>query len=76
MNIALEKTVRSIERQIGALPSISTDAYSQTKAMLSFYRDSNAKEIDVFVEMGGLMHPLEIQKSANPVIKTTGHAAP
>ena len=41
-------------------------AYSRTKANLSYYRDSNAKEIDVFVETDGLIHPLEIKKSASP----------
>ena len=33
---------------------------------LTYYRDSNAKEIDVFVEENGVIHPLEIKKSANP----------
>lgn len=37
-------------------------AYSKTKANLSYYRDSNAKEIDVIVEMNGFVHPLEIKK--------------
>lgn len=41
-------------------------AYSKSSAILSFYRDSNAKEIDVFVETNGMIHPLEIKKSANP----------
>lgn len=41
-------------------------AYSKTPAFLSFYRDLNAKEIDVFVEENGKIHPLEIKKSANP----------
>lgn len=41
-------------------------AYSKVKANLSYYRDSNAKEIDLFVEEGNLIHPLEIKKSANP----------
>lgn len=41
-------------------------AYAKARAILSYYRDSNAKEIDVFVEEGGLIHPLEIKKSANP----------
>ena len=41
-------------------------AYSKQKANLTYYRDSNAKEIDVFVERGNLIHPLEIKKSANP----------
>lgn len=41
-------------------------AYASSKAYLTYYRDSNAKEIDVFVEENGVIHPLEIKKSANP----------
>ena len=41
-------------------------AYSKNQALLSFYRDTNAKEIDVFIEENGKIHPLEIKKSANP----------
>jgi len=41
-------------------------AYSPNRANLYYYRDSNAKEIDVFVEQNNLIHPLEIKKSANP----------
>ena len=41
-------------------------AYSKTKANLFYYRDSNAKEVDVFIESDGLIHPLEIKKSASP----------
>lgn len=41
-------------------------AYARNTAMISFYRDDNAKEIDVFVEENGKIHPLEIKKSANP----------
>lgn len=41
-------------------------AYSQAKANVTYYRDSNAKEIDVFVEENKTIHPLEIKKSANP----------
>jgi len=41
-------------------------SYSQTKVILSYYRDSNAKEIDLFVEENNVIHPLEIKKSANP----------
>lgn len=40
--------------------------YSSNSALLSFYRDSNAKEIDVFVEENGRIHPLEIKLSAKP----------
>jgi len=41
-------------------------AYAPTRAILSYYRDSNAKEIDVFVEENGVIHPLEIKLSAAP----------
>ena len=41
-------------------------AYSKSKANITYYRDSNAKEIDVFVEENNTIHPLEIKKSANP----------
>ena len=41
-------------------------AYSREKANMSYFRDSNAKEIDIFVERANLIHPLEIKKSANP----------
>ena len=41
-------------------------AYSQTKANMTYYRDANAKEIDIFIEANNTIHPLEIKKSANP----------
>lgn len=41
-------------------------AYAPFRANLTYYRDSNAKEIDVFMEENGVIHPLEIKKSANP----------
>lgn len=41
-------------------------AYARKKANLTFYRDSNAKEVDVFVEENNIIHPLEIKKSAMP----------
>lgn len=41
-------------------------AYAKSKANLTYYRDSNAKEIDVFVEENNIVHPLEIKKSASP----------
>ena len=41
-------------------------AYAKSKANVTYYRDSNAKEIDVFIEENNVVHPLEIKKSANP----------
>jgi len=41
-------------------------AYAPTKVNLTYYRDSNAKEIDLIVEKNNRLHPLEIKKSANP----------
>jgi uncharacterized protein len=44
-------------------------SYAQTKVNLSYFRDSNAKEIDLFVEENNRIHPLEIKKSANPSVR-------
>ncbi|MCD7819784.1 MAG: ATP-binding protein [Lachnospiraceae bacterium] len=41
-------------------------ACSRASANLTYYRDSNAKEIDLFIEENNVIHPLEIKKSANP----------
>ena len=41
-------------------------AYARDSAVLSFYRDIKAKEIDVFIEENGKIHPLEIKKASNP----------
>jgi len=41
-------------------------AYSRDKADMTYFRDSNAKEIDIFVQRNAFIHPLEIKKSANP----------
>ena len=41
-------------------------AYSKNKANITYYRDANAKEIDVFLEENNVVHPLEIKKSASP----------
>ena len=41
-------------------------AYAKAKANITYYRDCNAKEIDVFVEENNTIHPLEIKKSSNP----------
>ncbi len=41
-------------------------AYGKKKANLYYYRDSNAKEIDIIAECDGKIHPLEVKKSANP----------
>lgn len=40
--------------------------YSPSKANLTYYRDSNAKEIDVFVEQNGAIHPQEIKNPQTP----------
>lgn len=41
-------------------------AYSPKKATLSYYRDQNTKEIDLIIEEGKFLHPLEIKMSAAP----------
>ena len=41
-------------------------SYSKSKVNITYYRDQNAKEIDIFIEENNFIHPLEIKKSANP----------
>lgn len=41
-------------------------SYSKSKANLTYFRDSNQKEIDIFIEENNCIHPIEIKKSANP----------
>lgn len=36
------------------------------EAFIYYYRDKDAKEIDLVLEQDGVLHPIEIKKSANP----------
>lgn len=56
-------------------------AYGKNKVNLNFYRDNKMKEIDLLIEENGVLHPVEIKKSASPdksaikafsVLKDTG----
>jgi predicted AAA+ superfamily ATPase len=48
------------------LELLKSYSYSPSKANITYFRDSNAKEIDIFIEENNMIHPLEIKKSANP----------
>ena len=41
-------------------------AYDKNKVNLNFYRDREMKEIDLLIEEGGVLHPVEIKKSSMP----------
>ena len=41
-------------------------SYGKEKANLNFYRDTNQNEIDLVLEQNGVLHPLEVKKTANP----------
>ena len=41
-------------------------AYGKNKVNLNFYRDGKMKEIDLVVEEDGILHPIEIKKTALP----------
>lgn len=36
-----------------------------------YYRDKDAKEIDIVLERDGVLHPIEIKKTANPGTELT-----
>ena len=46
-------------------------ACSKNKTNMTFYRDTNQKEIDIVLEENGTLHPLEIKRSSNPGKKAT-----
>ena len=41
-------------------------AYGKSKVNLNFYRDNKMKEIDLIIEENGVLHPVEIKKTASP----------
>ena len=41
-------------------------AYGRNKVNLNFYRDSKMREIDLVIEEGGVLHPIEIKKASAP----------
>lgn len=49
---------------------LRNNAYGEAKTNMTYYRDTNQKEIDVVIEVGGALHPIEIKKTSNPEKKT------
>ena len=49
-----------------AAEMLRNSSYGETKENLSFYRDTNQKEIDLVMEMDGQLHPFEIKRAASP----------
>ena len=45
---------------------LRNNAYGEAKVNMTYYRDTNQKEIDVVIEEGGVIHPIEIKKTSNP----------
>lgn len=41
-------------------------AYGESNVNMTYYRDTNQKEIDVVMEENGVLHPIEIKKATNP----------
>lgn len=40
--------------------------YSSCKTSMTYYRDTNQKEIDLVIDTDGVLHPIEIKKASNP----------
>ena len=70
----LSETVKMVSRRTPndwidnyvVMELVKNYAYAKSKVNLTYFRDSNAKEIDVFVEENNVIHPLEIKKSSSP----------
>jgi len=41
-------------------------SYGEAKINMTYYRDTNQKEIDIVIEENGKLHPIEIKKTTNP----------
>ena len=41
-------------------------AYGESNVNMTYYRDTNQKEIDVVIEENSVLHPIEIKKATNP----------
>ena len=51
---------------------IKTYHNSAKECYIHYYRDKESNEIDVVLESDGMLHPIEIKKSANPGSELTG----
>jgi hypothetical protein len=49
---------------------LRTYEYSPRKVNMTFYRDTNQKEIDLVIEREGNLYPIEIKKATNPEKKS------
>ena len=45
---------------------LKNSSYGETKTQMTYYRDTNQKEIDIIIEENNTLHPIEIKKSTNP----------
>jgi len=45
---------------------LRNNSYGETNTNMTYYRDTNQKEIDVVIEENGVLHPIEIKKTSNP----------
>lgn len=45
---------------------LRNNAYGESNVNMTYYRDTNQKEIDVVIAENGVLHPIEIKKATNP----------
>jgi len=45
---------------------IKSYLHNGKRAPIYYYRDKDKREIDLLIEDGGVLHPVEIKKSSNP----------
>lgn len=49
-------------------------AYSPVKVNMTYYRDSNAKEIDLLIEENNSIHPVEIKRAHLLTVVRSGNS--
>ena len=55
------------------LEILKTYSNSGIECIAHYYRDKEGKEIDLIIENGGMLHPIEIKKTASPPAELTSN---
>ena len=58
---------------LSAVPLCAEYWHNGRQPNFSFYRDKEKREIDLIVEDGGLLYPVEIKKTSNPTKNDIRH---
>lgn len=67
----IDSSVKSIAVELGIDDLAKTYLNTGREPFLYYYRDKDAKEIDIVLEQDGVLNPIEIKKTSNPGTELT-----